>query len=89
MGNRTGGLRYEVVDGWGRLPEGWVYIPELQSRMSVLHTDGRLPARWGGEKTFEPGLFVATRCAWADTHGGLYVGEVLQGQRIQKFELHY
>jgi len=144
MGNRTGELRYEVVQGWGKLPEGWVYtqvpgvavdsrdrvfvfcrgehpvtifdregnfqgswgegvfttphgifidaegrvyVPELQSRMSVLDKEGRLLARWGGEKTHEPGLFVAPHCAWADTHGGLYVGEALQGQRIQKFEL--
>lgn len=64
-----------------------IYVPELQSRMSVLDTEGRLLARWGGEKTHEPGLFVAPHCAWADVHGGLYVGEALQGQRIQKFEL--
>jgi len=42
-------------------------------------------ARWGGEKSMEPGLFTAPHCAWVDSRGDLYVGEVLEGQRIQKF----
>jgi hypothetical protein len=41
--------------------------------------------RTGGEKSFTPGHFVATHCLWKYSRGCLYVGEVLKGQRIQKF----
>lgn len=64
-----------------------IYIPELESRFSILDSEGRLLARWGGEKSSAPGLFVALDCAWVDSCGDLYVGEVLEGQRIQKFSL--
>jgi DNA-binding beta-propeller fold protein YncE len=63
-----------------------VYVAELESRMSILNSDGELLARWGGTKSAAPGQFVAPHCAWVDSRGDLYVGEVLEGQRIQKFE---
>ena len=53
--------------------------------MSILNLDGELLARWGGEESRESGLFVAPHCAWTDSEGSLYVGEVLEGQRVQKF----
>jgi DNA-binding beta-propeller fold protein YncE len=63
-----------------------VYIPELHQRMSILNIDGELLARWGrDEPTYEPGQFWAAHTACTDSHGDLYVGEVLEGQRIQKF----
>ncbi len=64
-----------------------VYVSELRSRVSVLSIEGELLARWGGEKSVAPGDFVAPHCAWVDSHGDLYVGEALDGQRIQKFAL--
>lgn len=86
----------ELIDQWTgfRQPctiymdkENKVYVPELQARMSVLSIEGELLARWGGDRARakEPGQFYAPHCAWADSHGDLYVGEVLEGQRIQKF----
>ena len=42
-------------------------------------------ARIGGERGFKPGEFYAPHCTWTDSEGSLYVGEVLEGQRIQKF----
>jgi DNA-binding beta-propeller fold protein YncE len=66
--------------------EELVYIPELQARFSILDMEGRVVARWGGEKSREPGLFIAPHCAWVDSRGDLYVGETLEGSRIQKFE---
>jgi len=39
--------------------------------------------RMGGEKSFAPGQFVAPHCLWKDSRGCLYVGEVLEGQRIR------
>ena len=62
-----------------------IYVPELQHRISILSLDGELQARWGGKSSHDPGLFVAPHTACTDSHGDLYVGEVLEGQRIQKF----
>jgi hypothetical protein len=48
--------------------------------------NGERLARWGrDEATDEPGYFFAAHTACVDSHGDLYVGEVLEGQRIQKF----
>jgi hypothetical protein len=66
--------------------EELVYVPELQARFSILDIEGRVVARWGGEKSKEPGLFIAPHCACVDSRGDLYVGETLEGSRIQKFE---
>lgn len=65
--------------------EGYVYVPELQQRFSILNRNGELVARWGGEKTLEPGLFMNPHCACIDSRGDLYVGETLEGSRVQKF----
>ena len=63
-----------------------VYVPELHQRMSILTIEGELLARWGkDEATHEPGFFFAAHTACVDSRGDLYVGEVLEGQRIQKF----
>jgi len=66
--------------------EELVYVPELQARFSILDMEGRVVARWGGEKSKVPGLFIAPHCACVDSRGDLYVGETLEGSRIQKFE---
>lgn len=63
-----------------------VYVPELHQRMSILNLNGDLLARWGkDEPTHESGQFFAPHTACTDSRGDLYVGEVLEGQRIQKF----
>ncbi len=62
-----------------------VYVAELQSRVSILDLQGNLLARWGGEKSHAPGEFYAPHGIWTDSRGDLYVGEVLEGQRVQKF----
>ncbi|MBD3183382.1 hypothetical protein GF312_13880 [Candidatus Poribacteria bacterium] len=63
-----------------------VYIPELHQRMSIMTIDGQLLARWGkDDPTHEPGMFYAAHTACVDSKGDLYIGEVLEGQRIQKF----
>ncbi len=64
---------------------GRVYVAELKHRVSILNKKGEALARIGGMESFMPGLFVAPHCLWKDSHGALYVGEVLEGQRIQKF----
>jgi len=64
----AGERQYELVEGWGTLPEGW----------SVL-------GRFGSERSNAPGKFWGSHCIWVDSQGDLYVGEVLEGQRLQKF----
>jgi DNA-binding beta-propeller fold protein YncE len=65
--------------------DGTLYVGELQHRVSILNRQGEVLARLGGEESQEPGQFVAPHGVWTDSQGSLYVGEVLAGQRIQKF----
>ena len=66
-------------------PDGEVYVPELTHRMSIVDSDGKVLARWGGESSHDPGQFVAPHGVAIDSHGDIYIAEVLQGQRVQKF----
>jgi len=61
------------------------YISELQHRVSIVNLNGEILARLGGESSDEPGQFIAPHAVWTDSQNSLYVGEVLEGQRIQKF----
>jgi DNA-binding beta-propeller fold protein YncE len=87
-------LEGEYVEAWGNLlrpcdvyfdGRGRAYVAELTHRVSILNKRGEVLARIGGVEGSAPGQFVAPHCVWKDTHGALYVGEVLEGQRIQKF----
>ena len=62
-----------------------VYVAELGDRVSVLDLQGNVLARWGDERSHEPGLFWGPHGIWTDSKGDLYVAEVLEGQRVQKF----
>ena len=66
-------------------PDGTVYVAELRHRVSILDAGGNVLARWGGESSHEPGQFVAPHGIAVDSHGDIYVGEVLEGRRVQKF----
>ena len=66
-------------------PDGEAYVPELQHRFSIVETGGNLLARWGGESSHDPGEFVAPHGVAIDSRGDIYVGEVLEGRRVQKF----
>lgn len=63
------------------------YVAELRNRISIADMSGKVLSRWGRFPTDEPGMFKAPHGIWVDSHGDLYVGEVLEGQRIQKFRL--
>lgn len=69
-----------VVDG-----DGVRYVGELQHRIAILDQDDREITRIGGASSSEPGHFVAPHTVWFDAEGSLYVGEVLEGQRVSKF----
>ena len=65
--------------------EGIVYVSELEDHVSILDLDGNLIGRFGSERSNAPGKFWGPHCIWVDSAGDLYVGEVLEGQRLQKF----
>ena len=62
-----------------------MYIAELQSRVTICTLDGTILARLGGERDDSGGGFVAPHGVWTDSRGDMYVAEVLQGRRLQKF----
>jgi DNA-binding beta-propeller fold protein YncE len=62
-----------------------IYVAELGDRVSILDLQGNVLSRWGHERSHEPGLFWGPHGIWTDSHGDLYVCEVLEGRRVQKF----
>ena len=66
-------------------PDGNLYVSELQHRVTVVDPKGEVLARWGGESSRKPGRFVASHGIAVDSRGDVYVGEVLEGKRVQKF----
>jgi sugar lactone lactonase YvrE len=66
-------------------PDGARYISELMHRVTILDANDRLIAHIGGEPKAEPGEFVAPHSVALDSQGSLYVTEVLEGRRVQKF----
>ncbi len=67
-------------------PDGEAYVSELKHRMTIVEAaTGKVLSQWGDVESHEPGQFVAPHGAAIDSRGDLYVGEVLEGQRIQKF----
>jgi DNA-binding beta-propeller fold protein YncE len=65
--------------------DGIAYVSELEDHVSILDLDGNLIGRFGSERSNAPGKFWGPHAIWADSQGDLYVGEVLEGQRLQKF----
>ena len=67
-------------------PDGEVYVSELTHRLTIVEAKtGNVLSQWGDTSSHDPGEFVAPHGAAVDSHGDLYVAEVLEGQRIQKF----
>ncbi len=66
--------------------EGYMYVPELRSRLTILDRDDNIVAQIGqDELSLEPGKFSYLHKAWTDSHGDMYIGEVIDGKRVQKF----
>tara|TARA_B100000949_G_C14224099_1_gene425896 strand:+ start:66 stop:935 length:870 start_codon:yes stop_codon:yes gene_type:complete len=63
-----------------------VYVAELRNRVSIVNQKGQVLSRWGRYMTNEPGMFYAAHGIWTDSEKSVYIGEVLEGQRIQKFK---
>jgi DNA-binding beta-propeller fold protein YncE len=62
-----------------------MYVAELDGRVSILDLQGNVLGRWGGERTHAPGMFWGPHGIYTDSQGDLYVSEVLEGRRLQKF----
>jgi DNA-binding beta-propeller fold protein YncE len=65
--------------------EGVAYISELEDHVSIRDLDGNVIGRFGSERSNTPGKFWGPHAIWVDAVGDLYVGEVLEGRRLQKF----
>lgn len=62
-----------------------MYVAELGSRVTICDLQGNIIGRIGDEASVEPGQFRSPHGLWTDSEGSLYVAEVLQGARLQKF----
>ena len=73
-----------------------VYVAEYRHRLSVLDGNGKVLARLGDESSHRPGQFVAPHGLAVDSHGDIYVAEVVEdscpdcagscyARRLQKF----
>ena len=62
-----------------------MYVAELEDRVSIVDLEGNVLGRFGSERSHDPGKFWGPHGIWTDSVGDLYVAEVLEGQRLQKF----
>ncbi len=93
--------RVQIFDGDGEFLDQWtdllqpmdlfidaddtVYVAEAQQRISAYSLDGEPLSRWG-EKGPAPGQFSdSPHGLCVDSHGDLYVCEVIRQGRMQKF----
>jgi len=65
--------------------ENLMYVSELEDSFAIVDLNGNLIGRHGSERSHEPGKFWGPHGIWTDSEGSIYVAEVLEGQRIQKF----
>jgi DNA-binding beta-propeller fold protein YncE len=65
--------------------DGVMYVAELEDRVSIVDLDGNVIGRFGSERSHDPGKFWGPHGIWTDSIGDLYVAEVLEGARLQKF----
>jgi DNA-binding beta-propeller fold protein YncE len=69
------------VDG-----EDTMYVAELGSRITICDLKGNILGRSSGVSSHDPGEFASPHGIWTDSQGDIYVAEVLQGARLQKFK---
>jgi sugar lactone lactonase YvrE len=65
--------------------EELLYVSELEDQISIVDLDGNLVGRYGTERSHDPGKFWGPHGIWCDSEGSIYVAEVLDGRRLQKF----
>ena len=71
-----------------------MYVSELDDRVTLLDLDGNVIGHLGYGHTIgtvdkgrshAPGEFFGPHTVWTDSEGSIFVGEVLEGARLQKF----
>jgi hypothetical protein len=62
-----------------------MYVAELDDQFSIVDLSGKLIGRYSTKRGNEPGQFWGPHGIWTDSSGDLYVAEVLNGARLQKF----
>ena len=62
-----------------------MYVAELDDQFSIVDLDGNLIGRYHTERGNDPGMFWGPHGIWTDSEGSIYVAEVLNGARLQKF----
>jgi DNA-binding beta-propeller fold protein YncE len=62
-----------------------MYVAELGDRVSIVDLQGNVIGRFGSERSHDPGKFWGPHGIWTDSEGSIYVSEVLEGARVQKF----
>ena len=62
-----------------------LYVAELEDQFSLVDLQGNLIGRYGSIRGNEPGQFWGPHGIWCDSEGSIYIAEVLEGQRVQKF----
>jgi DNA-binding beta-propeller fold protein YncE len=62
-----------------------MYVSELEDRVSIVDLEGNVIGRFGSERSHDPGKFWGPHGIWTDSAGDLYIAEVLEGARLQKF----
>ena len=81
----------DMWTGFGRPTKIYVdghdtmYVAELDDQFSIVDLSGKLIGRYSTKRGNEPGQFWGPHGIWTDSSGDLYVAEVLNGARLQKF----
>jgi DNA-binding beta-propeller fold protein YncE len=65
--------------------EELMYVSELDDAWSIVDLDGNLIGRHATERSNDPGKYWGPHGIWTDSEGSVYVAEVLNGARLQKF----
>jgi sugar lactone lactonase YvrE len=62
-----------------------LYMAESNQRVSIMTLDGEVLARWGSKGTALDQFGNAPHSIWADSRGDVYVCEVVEHNKLQKY----
>ena len=65
--------------------DGYVYVAELDARVTIFDPNDRMIGQIGGEPSPAAGGLLKPHAIWGDSQGSLYIAEVENGARIQRF----
>lgn len=64
---------------------GYMYVAELDARLTILDPSDRVIGHLGGDPERAPGKLLKPHAVWGNSRGDLFISEVEDGARIQKF----